>query len=260
MFEAKLKSIIEGREITPALMFVDNHPEYKNYWMLKENWRLMVYVFGTLIGMGKQREPMVEIDPALKKLLNKQNYFSSSIGKIWTNQQDRIYDHVNIGINSTVLFADGYNIQKAKMKVGLWTLDFNPLYNDSVDVTAIFGHVHVLPMLPYEIIGAATIIWDFAQTTGMKINSVSWMFHSIDGKTMIDEPEISDPETRLLKVPNIPTAKDYFAAESFARSNPFVRPMPDTPSDTTLLYYLDSLITWYRSKHNASSTLDEINF
>lgn len=258
MLQDCLEYTLANKKKLSALSFKDDDPKYTNYWMMKDDWRLMVYVFGTVMGMGKQRSPMIDIDPSLCTILNVQRYFSGSIGFIWERQRERIYDDVNTGISSTVLFADGYNIQKAKMKMGLWTIDINPINNHEFEAVVVFGHAHIMPMLPYEILGAATVIWDFAQVTGMSPKSISWFFHSLDGKTLDGVVGKSQPEYRLTEVPSMPVAKEYFLAEKSARENPFVRPVPKDPTDLPKMHYLEKLIYHYRERHNAKLTADKI--
>ena len=254
-----LNHLIKNHEREQSVLEIDESPIYENYWFAKTGWRLKMFAYGTIAGMGKQKSPMLDVDPHLAVLLNRQKYFSSSVGLIWEKQAERIYEDISVNEQSTLLFADAYNIMNAKFRARLWTINFMPLGNGFTDIYVTFGHCGVMPMLPYEILGVATIVFDFARISNQDINRIVWYFHSLDARVITEDiVEKYEPFEILSEPPTPVVSKQMLSAEKQLRNTPYVRPDLEIPVDMYSKDFIDNLTIWYREKGNAESRLDKL--
>lgn len=171
--------------------------EYKDHFFGANGLALRMQACLVLAGMGKSFQPLIHFDPRLRELTKGRRFFSTCVGQHFERQRARVLDDLlNPKLSyGTLIFVDDYGLQKAQnFRPSLWLCNIavNRRIN-KVTVTTTFGHCVPLPLLPYEIVGIATIVQWFISNLG-QVGQVEyvWDFHSISVKetVLLDQPQV----------------------------------------------------------------------
>lgn len=132
-----------------------------------------------LAGEGKSKEPLISYAAELDTPEStRASCFASSIGLIYRNNRDRVISRLGASKSGAFIFARDYDLNIRPKSIQLWSISF--IYKDGyLHVTSVFGYCKLLPLLPYEILGAQVVGYKLAQLIGANGAKFYWYFHSI---------------------------------------------------------------------------------
>lgn len=238
-----------------SLSFLDTKPALSNYWMIKSPLMLQLYMCMLVSGYKKQGSPLVDIDPSTKGVLNARGYFSYSLGETYFGQREAVAENLAIRKVGTYLFAPVYNLQQARTRARLWSLSMVPVRDNGkwkLFGQAVFGHCSLWPMLPYEILGAITVMHLTAEAAKLPLMAVGYMFQRLSFDNI--PPKILKQIPSKHKVtedcwstpPSETEAVEILRVESRLRRDPNYRPNLGQPLPAHLRAVIDALQSTYR--------------
>lgn len=156
--------------------YEDKEPDYSNYFFGRCFAQLYIFASLVVLRKGKSKQPMCDLDRYLIHALNDFGFFPNSIGQVFGSQLRHLLEPLQTGKDAIMLFADAYNLQKAKKRSQLWNIWFQSVPSKALHVHVLFGPSKVLPLLPYDIVGAATCIFEVAKLVKKDIKEIVWSF------------------------------------------------------------------------------------
>lgn len=225
---AKLNQIVTQDKQIEYNVTCATDGELKDHFFGRDSLALRLYSLLVLAKRGREREPMVSYDPDLNVMLNAGRYFTVDIGKYFDKQRQKVVSAIMDKSLGTMLLTNQYGVQEAKQRARLWTLSYS-YAGGILRARAVFGRFHIMPMLPYEIVGVATVTRWIAEQIGAKHTEITWFFHELMNVRAMDFPR--PDETKPLTVLPAPMdVSELLRMESKIREDtPKVNPIPMTP-------------------------------